>query len=129
MNFTCEIFICYFNTNSFLRIDSLSRLEELFDNQRYTEVAEIIKNTFNSINHPTYGKIGRPAQIGMLLHALWFTDISDCFVWTEECLYEALDYLLKPKRYEDKWEAIAEKCLLIMQEIIKMETVSVGKII
>lgn len=76
--------------------------------------------------HPTSKKITRQAQLGMLLHSLWFTDFSECFLWSEECLYEALDHFLKLKQTDDKWNAIVEKCVLIMYEIIKVETVGIG---
>lgn len=71
--------------------------------------------------------MGRPAQLGMLLHSLWYTDITDCFVWTEECLFESLGHFVKPAKDGDKWEMVIEKCLGIFLEIIKMETVSIGK--
>jgi hypothetical protein len=61
----------------------------------------------------------------MLLHSLWYTDLTECFVWTEECLYEALSHFLKPTTDSDKWEKVVEKCLAFFQEIIKMETVGV----
>ncbi|RZC42711.1 calcineurin-binding protein cabin-1, partial [Asbolus verrucosus] len=107
-------------------ITSLNCIEELYNAEKYREVAEILKLTFNSSgNHPTCGKMGRPAQLAMLLHSLWYTDLTECFVWTEECLYEALAHFLKPVRDCDKWEKIVEKCLAFFQEIIKMETVGV----
>jgi hypothetical protein len=71
--------------------------------------------------------MGRPAQLAMLLHSLWYTDLTECFVWTEECLYEALSHFLKPTTDSDKWEKVVEKCLAFFQEIIKMETVGVGR--
>ncbi|XP_017772871.1 PREDICTED: calcineurin-binding protein cabin-1-like [Nicrophorus vespilloides] len=107
-------------------IHSLSRLDELFNGQMYEEVANILKTTFtSSSNNVTCGKIGRPAQLGMLMHALWFTNLTECFLWTEECLNETLGHYLKPTTYEDKWEMVLEKCLAIMQEVIKNETVAV----
>ncbi|EFA00717.1 hypothetical protein TcasGA2_TC003597 [Tribolium castaneum] len=107
-------------------ITSLNCIETLYNSEKYREVAEILKLTFNSSgNHPTCGKMGRPAQLAMLMHSLWFTDLTECFVWTEECLYEALTHFLKPTRDADKWEKIVEKCLAFFQEIIKMETVGV----
>lgn len=71
--------------------------------------------------------MGRPAQIGMLLHALWFTDFTECFIWAEECLYESLDHFLVPSPDRNKWEMVIQKCVGMMLEIIKSETVSVGK--
>ncbi|XP_022907944.2 calcineurin-binding protein cabin-1-like isoform X2 [Onthophagus taurus] len=106
-------------------IDSLTQLEKLFDSQKYAEVAEILKLTFNISNPPTYGRMGRPAQLGMLLHSLWYTDLENCFVWSEECLHESLKYFIKPTSDGDKWEMILNKCILIMIEIIKKETISV----
>lgn len=93
----------------------------------YKKVADVIKTTFSSgrHHHPTCGRMGRPAQIGMLLHALWFTDLTECFVWTEECLYESLDHFLVPSPDRNKWEMVIQKCLAMMLEIIKSETVSV----
>ncbi|KAJ8933154.1 hypothetical protein NQ314_014181 [Rhamnusium bicolor] len=107
-------------------INSLGTVENLFNLEKYTEVAEILKLTFNnSGNHPQVGRMGRPAQLGLLLHSLWFTDLTECFIWAEECLHEALDHYLKPRKDLDKWEKIVEKCLAILNEIIKKETVSV----
>jgi hypothetical protein len=109
-------------------ITSLNCIEELFNSEKYRDVAEILKLTFNSSgHHPTSGKMGRPAQLAMLLHSLWYTDLTECFVWTEECLYEALSHFLKPTTDSDKWEKVVEKCLAFFQEIIKMETVGVGR--
>lgn len=94
--------------------------------KEYTKVAEVIKTTFSSsANHPSCGRMGRPAQIGMLLHALWYTDLTECFVWSEECLYESLDHFLVPAPDRNKWEMVIQKCLAMMLEIIKSETVSV----
>ncbi|XP_063910388.1 calcineurin-binding protein cabin-1-like isoform X2 [Zophobas morio] len=107
-------------------ITSLNCIEELYNGEKYRDVAEILKLTFNSSgNHPTCGKMGRPAQLAMLMHSLWYTDLTECFVWTEECLFEAVGHFLKPVRNADKWEKIVEKCLAFFQEIIKMETVGV----
>lgn len=86
----------------------------------------MLKSTFKSNNRATCKKLTRPAQLAMLLHSLWFTDFSECFIWAEECLYEAMDYFIKPKEEDAKWTAVTEKCLLIMQEIIKSETVNIG---
>lgn len=86
-----------------------------------------MKTTFGSCtSHPSCGRMGRPAQIGMLLHSLWYTDLTECFVWCEECLYESLSHFLTPSHMADKWEMVIQKCLLIMVEIIKKETVSIG---
>lgn len=108
------------------RIDSLSRVEDLYEKEAYDEVAEILKLTFNSSNSKvTYGKIGRQAQLGMLMHSLWYTNQTDCFIWTEKCLHEALKFVIKPTTDFDKWEMVVEKCLLIMYELIKCETVRI----
>ncbi|KAJ8947583.1 hypothetical protein NQ318_010095 [Aromia moschata] len=40
-------------------------------------------------------------------------------------MYEALDHYLKPTKDPDKWERVLEKCVAILQEIIKKETVRV----
>lgn len=108
-------------------INSLGTVENLYNSEKYDEVAAIIKNTFvtHRRHHPQVGRLGRPAQLGMLLHSLWFTDLSDCFIWTEECLYESYDHFMKPAKDSDKWEKIVEKCLGILHEIIKKETVNV----
>lgn len=109
-------------------MNSLSQLEKLYEMKEYTKVATILKSTFGIYgNHPTSGRMGRPAQLGILLHSLWFTDIMDCFIWTEECLHESLQHFVKPSKDRDKWEMVIEKCLGIFLEIIKMETVSIGE--
>lgn len=106
----------------------MTQLETLYEMKDYKTVADVIKTTFsNGRNHPTCGKMGRPAQIGMLLHALWYTDFTECFVWAEECLYESLDYFLVPSPDRNRWEMVIQKCVAMMLEIIKSETVSVGK--
>lgn len=105
---------------------SLSTVEELYNAEKYHEVANIIKTTFNSVgNYPQVGRIGRPAQLGLLLHSLWFTDMTECFIWNEVCLNEAVEHFLKPLKDCLKWELIVEKCLAIFHEIIKSETVSI----
>ncbi|CAH0547224.1 unnamed protein product [Brassicogethes aeneus] len=108
-------------------INSLSSVENLYKEQKYTQVANIIKATFTSpgSNNIQVGRMGRPAQLGILLHSLWFTDMNECFVWTEVCLYESLENYLKPSKDHDKWEKMVDKCLAILHEIIKSETVSV----
>lgn len=111
------------------RINSLSQLEQLYDAKEYTKVADILKTTFGSCtSHPSCGRMGRPAQIGMLLHSLWYTDLTECFVWCEECLFESLSHFLTPLHMADKWEMVIQKCFLIMVEIIKKETVSIGNV-
>lgn len=70
--------------------------------------------------------MSRQAQLAMLLHSLWFIDFADCFVWSEECLCEALGQYLTVKHVDDKWIGVIEKCILIMQEIINKETVGIG---
>ncbi|XP_044767142.1 uncharacterized protein LOC123323022 [Coccinella septempunctata] len=101
-------------------IKSVSCLEELFDQAKYNEVAEIVVSTFESDSgYPTVGKIGRPTQLGMLLHSFWFTDFDKCFLWCEECLFESYPHYTKPGPNRPQWEAIVEKCLLMMLEIIK----------
>lgn len=109
-------------------MDSLSRLEELYDKQQYVEVADIIKNTFKSFSRPRYKRMTRQAQLAMLLHALWYVDFSECFIWSEECLYEAVENYIKNNQNDEKWIAVIEKCLLIMRDIIKKETVIIGMI-
>nr|XP_023024842.1 calcineurin-binding protein cabin-1-like isoform X2 [Leptinotarsa decemlineata] len=107
-------------------IKSLATVEGLFSAEKYTQVADILKVTFNDSGvHPQVGRMGRPAQLGLLMHSLWFTDMSQCFVWTEECLNEAFDQYVKVSKDHDKWEKIIEKCLAILHEIIKQETVGV----
>lgn len=78
-------------------------------------------------NPPTYGRMGRPAQLGMLLHSLWYTDTVDCFIWTEECINVSLKSFLKPQKDSDKWEMVLLKCLMFLNEIIKSETVTICK--
>lgn len=73
--------------------------------------------------------MGRPAQLGMLLHALWYTDIIDCFIWTEECLNESLRNFLKTSKDYSKWEMVLVKCLLFLNDIIKSETITICKTI
>ncbi|KAL3275832.1 hypothetical protein HHI36_020575 [Cryptolaemus montrouzieri] len=104
-------------------IKSVSCLEDLYNREKYKEVAEIVKSTFASDSGcPTYGKVGRPAQLGMLLHALWFTDFDQCFIWSEECLFEAHAFYTRPGPDRIRWESVVEKCLGIMHEIIKHKT-------
>ncbi|KAG5899799.1 hypothetical protein JTB14_006132 [Gonioctena quinquepunctata] len=107
-------------------INSLATVEALFNAEKYTEVAEILKLTFNESGiRPQVGRMGRPAQLALLMHSLWFTNMSECFIWTEVCLHEAFDQYLKICKERDKWEKIIEKCLAILHEIIKKETVGV----
>lgn len=108
-------------------INSLGCVENLYNAEKYTEVAAIIKSTFltHARHHPQVGRLGRPAQLGVLLHSLWFTDLTECFIWTEECLSESYDHFMKPSKECDKWEKILEKCLAILHEIIKKETLNV----
>ncbi|GJQ83227.1 hypothetical protein Trydic_g8826 [Trypoxylus dichotomus] len=106
-------------------IECLSQLEKLYDSQKYNEVAQVLKLTFAMSNPPTYGRMGRPAQLGMLLHSLWYTDTIECFIWTEECLNECLRHFLKPHKDSEKWEMVVIKCLLFLHDIIKNETVTI----
>ncbi|XP_056640755.1 calcineurin-binding protein cabin-1-like isoform X2 [Diorhabda sublineata] len=106
-------------------INSLTAVENLFNAEKYSQVAEILKETFNGGPCPQVGRMGRPAQLGLLMHSLWFTDMGQCFVWTEECLYEAFEQHLKFTKDQEKWEKIVEKCLAILYEIIKRDTVCV----
>ena len=108
----------------------MSQLDELFAQEDFNAVAKIIKNTFKSssgLKNP--GRRGRPIQLGMLMHSLWMTDIVDCFVWTEECLNEAMIHYIRPTTptFYDKWILVLDKCLCILLEIIKMETVCISK--
>lgn len=108
-------------------VTSLNCIEDLYNKEEYREVADIIKLTFAvSENPPICGRMGRPAQLAMLMHSLWYIDLYECFVWTEECLFEAVVYFLKHSRDYSKWEKIIDKCLAFCQEIIRMETVAVG---
>lgn len=59
------------------------------------------------------------------MHSLWFINWVECFVWTEECLYEAVTNWHRTNVDHDKWEKIIDKCLGFFQEIIQKETVSV----
>ncbi|KAF5297375.1 hypothetical protein FQR65_LT01305 [Abscondita terminalis] len=105
-------------------IDSLSRLEQLYNSKSYKEVAEILKASFLCMgNPPTFGRMGRPAQLGMLMDSLWYLNKSECFVWSEKCFNESVAHLLHPKKDKDKWGLVLKKCLEMMQEIIKLETV------
>lgn len=106
-------------------INSLTIVENLFNSEKYSEVAEILKETFNGGPWPQVGRMGRPAQLGLLMHSLWFTDMGQCFVWTEECLHEAFEQHLKFTKDQEKWEKIVEKCLAILYEIIKQDTLCV----
>lgn len=111
----------------YYRIDSLSRLDQLFHSKHYTEVAEILKTTFVCIGGPpTCGRMGRPAQLGMLMDSLWYTDQKECFIWTEKCLRETVEHFIKPQKERLKWELVLKKCLEILNLIIKEETVSIG---
>ncbi|KAK4873288.1 hypothetical protein RN001_015317 [Aquatica leii] len=105
-------------------IDSLSRLEQLYNLKSYKEVVDILKASFLCIGSPpTFGKMGRPAQLGMLMDSLWYLDKSECFVWSEKCFHESVERLLHPKKDQTKWELVLKKCLEMMQEIIRLETV------
>ncbi|XP_049819856.1 calcineurin-binding protein cabin-1-like isoform X2 [Aethina tumida] len=108
-------------------VNSLGTVQNLYKEERYVEVAEIIKATFSlpGSNSIQVGRVGRPAQLGFLLHSLWFTNTTDCFIWTEECFKESLDNYLKPNKDYEKWEGMVQKCLSILQEIIKSDTVSI----
>lgn len=108
-------------------INSLGCVEHLYNSEIYDEVVEIIKSTFSnrSRHHPQVGRLGRPAQLGLLLHSLWFTDLTQCFIWTEECLHESYNYFMKPGKDSEKWEKILEKCLAMLFEIIKKETINI----
>ncbi|XP_076263012.1 calcineurin-binding protein cabin-1-like isoform X2 [Rhynchophorus ferrugineus] len=106
-------------------IISLTNVETLFNSQNYQEVIDILKQTFGSGSYSKVGRMGRPAQLGILLHSLWYTDWGECFVWTEECLNEALQNYGKLNADHEKWEKIIEKCLGIFHEIIKKETFSI----
>uniref|UniRef100_A0AAR5P9I3 Calcineurin-binding protein cabin-1 MEF2-binding domain-containing protein n=1 Tax=Dendroctonus ponderosae TaxID=77166 RepID=A0AAR5P9I3_DENPD len=106
-------------------IISLGNIENLFNSQKYSEVADILKETFFSGSYSKVGRMGRPAQLGILMHSLWFTDWEDCFIWTEECLNEAIRNYVSRNTDYDKWEKIVGKCLGIFQEIINKESVSI----
>lgn len=45
-------------------IISLGNIESLFNQQKYTEVAEVLKHTFHSGSYSKVGRMGRPAQLG-----------------------------------------------------------------
>lgn len=112
----------------FYRIDSLCRLESLYASESYAEIATILKTTFGyNGNFPTAGRVGRPAQLAMLMHSLWYLDRTQCFVWTEVCLGECVSHLVKPDRDRIKWEQVLNKCIAILCEIIKGETVCIGE--
>lgn len=123
-------FIVYL-LHTYFRVNSLGTVQNLYKEERYVEVAEIIKATFSlpGSNSIQVGRVGRPAQLGFLLHSLWFTNTTDCFIWTEECFKESLDNYLKPNKDYEKWEGMVQKCLSILQEIIKSDTVSICKYI
>ncbi|XP_030756514.1 calcineurin-binding protein cabin-1-like isoform X2 [Sitophilus oryzae] len=104
---------------------SLSSVESLFNSQQYDEVIDILRLTFGTGSYSKVGRMGRPAQLGILMHSLWYTNWEQCFIWTEECLYEALQNYGKPNVDQDKWQKIIEKCLGFFLEIIKKETVSI----
>lgn len=55
--------------------------------------------------------------------------MPECFVWTEECLFESVDNYIRPKKDHEKWEMLVDKCLLFLFEIIKFETICVSKYI
>lgn len=120
--------MCLLHCFLLARIDSLTQLESLYEQKEYRKVADIVKTTFSGGFRPTYGRTGRPAQIGMLLHSLWYTDQADCLVWAEECLHETLDYLLVPSPDRSRWEMVIRKCLAMLLEIIERETVSISTI-
>ncbi|KAK5640159.1 hypothetical protein RI129_010970 [Pyrocoelia pectoralis] len=91
-------------------IDSLSRLEQLYNAKSYKEVADILQATFMCIgNPPTFGRMGRPAQLGMLMDSLWFLDKGECFIWSEKCFQEAVDHFVNPVKDKDKWELVLKK--------------------
>lgn len=48
-------------------IISLGNIENLFNSQKYSEVAEILKQTFFSGSYSKVGRMGRPAQLGKYL--------------------------------------------------------------
>ncbi|XP_072399616.1 uncharacterized protein [Diabrotica undecimpunctata] len=106
-------------------INSLSTVESLFNSEKYTEAADILKETFGGGPCPQVGRMGRPAQLGLLMHSLWFTDKGQCFIWTEQSLNEAFEQHLKFSKDQDKWEKVLEKCLAILFEIIKQDTICV----
>ncbi|XP_050504043.1 calcineurin-binding protein cabin-1 isoform X3 [Diabrotica virgifera virgifera] len=106
-------------------INSLSTVENLFNSEKYKEAADILKDTFNGGPCPQVGRMGRPAQLGILMHSLWFMDKGQCFIWTEQSLNEAFEQHLKFSKDQDKWEKVLEKCLAILFEIIKQDTICV----
>lgn len=110
------------------RIDSLCRLESLYASESYSEITTILKTTFDyNDNFPTAGRVGRPAQLAMLMHSFWYLDRTQCFVWTEVCLCECVSHLIKPAQDQVKWEQVLNKCVAILCEIIKAETVCIGE--
>lgn len=112
----------------FVRIKSVSCLDELFEQEKYDEVAQIVVSTFESdFGCTTVGKMGRPAQLGMLLHSFWYTDFDKCFLWCEECLFESYPYYSRPGPNRQQWEGVVQKCLLMMQQIIKNKSRAVGE--
>ncbi|CAG9860246.1 unnamed protein product [Phyllotreta striolata] len=106
-------------------ISSLSLVENMYNSEKYREVADILKATFNGGPCLQVGRLGRPAQLGILMHSLWYLNKTECFIWTEECLNEAFDQYLKLNKDQDKWEKILEKCLAILYEIIKSDTICI----
>ncbi|XP_060519435.1 calcineurin-binding protein cabin-1-like isoform X2 [Cylas formicarius] len=106
-------------------ISSLGNVENLYNSGQYKEVSDIIKQTFVAGSHPKVGRMGRPAQLGFLLHSLWYTDMGECFIWAEECFHEAMQNYQQPNLDRDKWEKIIEKCLGIFQDGIKQESVCI----
>ncbi|XP_031357687.1 calcineurin-binding protein cabin-1-like isoform X2 [Photinus pyralis] len=107
-------------------IDSLSHLEHLYNAKSYREVTNILQATFVCIgNPPTFGRMGRPAQLGMLMDSLWFLDKAECFLWSEKCFQEAVERFTNPPKDADKWELVLKKCLEMMHDVIKTETVAI----
>ena len=70
--------------------------------------------------------MGRPAQLGMLLYSLWYIDQTDCFIWAEECLFEASTHFSNVGKDADKWKMVLHKCVCIMHDIVKKETVIIS---
>ncbi|XP_050312415.1 calcineurin-binding protein cabin-1-like isoform X8 [Anthonomus grandis grandis] len=106
-------------------ITSMEGVETLFSEKKYREAADIVKKTFPYGGCYKVGTMGRPAQLGILMHSLWYTDLSECFIWTEECLNEAVTTLNRSHSNRDPWEKILDKCLIFCQEIINKESVCV----
>ncbi|KAK7862955.1 hypothetical protein R5R35_004909 [Gryllus longicercus] len=112
------------------RNQNLSEVQYLYDEKRYEELIEVLKETFSycqqpglvaNFNNSASDCPDRATQLAMLMDAHWqLKRYQDCFHWGEACCNEALHkYLNSDEKEQQKWATILEKLLSGMESCVR----------